>query len=67
MVFRTTGEKFVDFLKHLDDLELFFIRDKVTKDNVVDHDISFSIYFDDPDGNKLELTSYDYDFVKSNI
>jgi catechol 2,3-dioxygenase-like lactoylglutathione lyase family enzyme len=67
MAFRTTGEKFVDFLNRINDMELFFLKDKVTKDNVVDHDISFSIYFDDPDGNKLELTSYDYDFVKLNI
>lgn len=67
MAFRASGEKFVDFLNRLDDMGLFFLKDRVTKDKVVDHDISFSIYFDDPDGNKLELTCYDYDFVKSKI
>jgi catechol 2,3-dioxygenase-like lactoylglutathione lyase family enzyme len=67
MAFRISGKRFVDFVSHVDDLNLFFIKEQVTKNNVVDHYISFSIYFDDPDGNKLELTSYDYDSVKSNI
>jgi len=67
MAFRTAGEKFVDFLNRVDDLNLFFLQEKVTKEQVVDHDLSYSIYFDDPDGNKLELTSYDYDYLKSNI
>ena len=67
MAFRTTGEKFVDFLNHVDDLNLFFLKEKVTKEQVVDHDLSYSIYFDDPDGNKLELTCYDHDFLKSKI
>ena len=31
------------------------MKEKVTKEQVVDHDLSYSIYFDDPDGNKLEL------------
>ena len=67
MAFRTSGKKFVDFLNRLDSMKLFFLKDRVTKDKVVDHDISYSIYFDDPDGNKLELTCYDHDFVKSNL
>ncbi len=67
MAFRTSGEKFIDFLNRVDSLELFFLKDRVTKDKVVDHDLSYSIYFDDPDGNKLELTCYDHNFVKSKI
>ena len=67
MAFRTTGEKFVDFINRLDNMELFFLKDRVTKKNLVDHDLSYSIYFDDPDGNKLELTCYEHDFVKSKI
>ena len=65
IAFRTTGERFVDFLNRVDDMELFFIQEKVTKEQVVDHDLSYSIYFDDPDGDKLELTCYDYDYLKS--
>ena len=58
IAFRTSGKRFVDFVSHVDDLNLLFIKEQVTRNNVVDHDISFSIYFDDPDGNKLELTSW---------
>ena len=67
MAFRTSGEKFIDFLNHVEELKLFFLKEKVTKEQVVDHDLSYSIYFDDPDGNKLELTCYDHDFLKSKI
>ena len=67
MAFRTTGEKFVEFLNRVDSLDLFFLQEKITKAQVVDHDLSYSIYFDDPDGNKLELTCYDYDYLKSKI
>ena len=67
MAFRTTREKFMNFLERVDDMELFFLQEKVTKEQVVDHDLSYSIYFDDPDGNKLELTCYDHDYLKSKI
>ncbi len=67
MTFRTTGEKFVDFINHSNKIKVFFLEERVTKENLVDHDLSYSIYFDDPDGNKLELTCYDHDFVKSKI
>ena len=67
LAFRTTGEKFLDFLTRLDDMGLFFMKEKVTKEQVVDHDLSYSLYFDDPDGNKLELTCYDHDYLKPKI
>ena len=67
MAFRTTGEKFIDFLNRVDEMGLFFLKEKVTKEQVVDHDLSYSIYFDDPDGNKLELTCYDHEYLKSRI
>src|SRR4051812_40185728 len=28
---------------------------------LVDHQVSWSIYFEDPDGNPYEITTYDYD------
>ena len=67
MAFRTTGDKFINFLNRVDDLGLFSLKEKVTKKQVVDHNLSFSIYFDDPDGNKLELTCYDHENLKSKI
>ena len=67
IAFRTSGEKFIDFLSRIEEMELFFLKEKITKEQVVDHDLSYSLYFDDPDGNKLELTCYDHDFLKSKI
>ena len=67
MAFRTSGEKFIDFLNRVDDMGLFFLNEKVAKDQVVDHDLSYSIYFDDLDGNKLELTCYDHDYLQFKI
>ena len=64
VAFRTSGVGFVDFVKRLNDMDLFCLKEKVTKASVVDHDLAYSLYFDDPDGNKLELTSYDHDYVK---
>ena len=48
-------------------MDLFCLKDKVTRADVVDHDLSYSLYFDDPDGNKLEITSYDHDYIKAAI
>lgn len=31
--------------------------------NVVDHDVAWSLYFADSDGNPFEITSYEYDAV----
>ena len=67
MAFKTTGLQFLDFLNRIDEMGLFFLKEKVTKEQVVDHDLSYSIYFDDPDGNKLELTCYDHEYLKSKI
>ena len=53
IAFGTSDKKFVDFVNNVDALDLFSFQDAIPSDNVVDHDISFSIYFDDPDGNKL--------------
>ncbi|WP_141398536.1 MULTISPECIES: VOC family protein [Microbulbifer] len=32
-----------------------------------DHDLSWSLYFSDPDGNRHEITTYDYDAVKASL
>ena len=67
MAFRSSGKNFVGFINRLDGMKLFFKENKVTTGNIVDHDIAYSIYFEDLDGNKLELTCYDHDYVKSEI
>ena len=67
VAFSASGEDFVDFVNNLDDARVYFLKRRVVKNDLVDHDLSYSIYFDDPDGNKLELTCYEYDYVKSRI
>lgn len=67
MAFSASGEDFVGFINRLDDAKVDFLKRRVAKKDVVDHDLSYSIYFDDPDGNKLELTCYEHDYVKSSI
>jgi catechol-2,3-dioxygenase len=52
VAFRVTAAGFADFLTHNPDL--------VTRDAVVDHQQAYSIYFDDPYGHHLEVTTYDY-------
>ncbi len=37
--------------------------EQLTARSFVDHDLSWSIYFVDPDGNRFEVTTYDYDEV----
>ena len=56
IAFKVSGEEFITCHKTInysliEDLE------------VVDHDIQFSIYFEDPFGNPYEITSYDYDML----
>ncbi len=65
LAFRVSGEGFLRFLTLLSDIELLDHDGKmVTPDRVVDHNKSYSIYFDDPYGNPLEITTYDCAVVK---
>ena len=62
VAFRVTGSGFAEFLQRLPELTLTDSRrQSVTADSTVDHQQSFSIYFDDPWGHSLEITTYDYD------
>ncbi|MDZ5810013.1 VOC family protein [Halorubrum sp. AD140] len=68
IAFRTDADGFVSFLDRLDTLELTgHDGDPVTPDDVVDHELSYSVYFTDPDGNLLELTTNDYDEATSRL
>ncbi len=65
VAFRANAESFLKFLTMLSELQLRNQHDQlVTHEMVVDHDISFSIYFCDPYDHQFELTTYDYDLVK---
>lgn len=61
MAFGTDGPSFLHFLETLPERTIHNRHgQRLTADQVVDHDRSWSIYFNDPYGNPLELTTYDY-------
>lgn len=65
VAFRVNAKTFKRFLDRLPDLALLNHRSQpVTRDSVVDHAAAFSIYFSDPLGHRLELTTYEYDQAK---
>ncbi len=61
VAFRVTAGGFVEFLQRLPELALTDSgRHGVTSASVIDHQLSYSIYFCDPYGHMLEVTTYDY-------
>ena len=66
IAFRTSGQNFLDFTARLDTLSLVDDRDGslLTSKSLVDHQLSWSIYFSDLDGNRFEITTYDYGLVR---
>lgn len=68
IAFRTDGDGFLTFIDRLETLDLTDRNgDRVTPEDVVDHDLSYSLYFTDPDGNWLELTTNDYEAVAARL
>lgn len=60
VAFRVDGPGFRAFLDRLDDIELQHgSGQRLTAEHVVDHGLSWSIYFSDPYGHLLEVTTYD--------
>ncbi|MGH7494359.1 MAG: VOC family protein [bacterium] len=61
VAFRVTGGDFLAFLGRLKDFSVLDESGKrVMAQDIVDHDKAFSIYFCDPYGHRLEVTTYDY-------
>lgn len=59
--FRMTGKQFLDFLDNIEQQDLKHLTGhSLTREDVVDHELSWSLYFLDPDSNPLEVTTYDY-------
>ena len=62
VAFRVGGADFKRFVDALPDLNLIDDRGHaVTANSVVDHDAALSIYFCDPFGHRLELTTYQHE------
>ena len=66
VAFRVSAVDFRSFLDKLPDLDLTNHRGHpVTQDSAVDHAGAYSIYFCDPFGHRLELTTYQYEQAKA--
>ena len=64
VAFRVSGGDFKAFLSRLPDLELKDHRGRqVTTDLLADHQQAYSLYFNDPFGHRLELTTYEHEEV----
>ncbi|MEJ6389636.1 VOC family protein [Gymnodinialimonas ulvae] len=60
IAFRVSGSAFGTFVESLPRADIVG-RDgtRLTAADCVDHGLSHSLYFTDPDGNRIELTTYD--------
>jgi catechol 2,3-dioxygenase-like lactoylglutathione lyase family enzyme len=65
VAFGVDAAGFRGFLARLDEVPVFDTAGgRVTAGDVVDHGRSASVYFADPYGHALELTTYEYDDVR---
>jgi catechol 2,3-dioxygenase-like lactoylglutathione lyase family enzyme len=60
LAFRVSGDEFLAFLKLGREL-------KMEPLNVIDHESQISVYFNDPYGHALELTTYDHKHVRNSL
>ena len=68
VAFLVGAEGFVAFLGRLDEEALTDDSGRrLTTDSVVDHQQAYSIYFSDPYGHRLELTTYDHEATRAAI
>ena len=68
VAFRVGATAFMRFVNSLADLDLVnHLGERVTSKSVVDHTAAFSIYFSDPYGHRLELTTYEYEQAKQEL
>jgi len=66
VAFRVDAPGFIAFLQRLSDEPLKDHQDRpVTSDSVVDHKKAYSIYFADPYGHRLEVTTYEHEPVRA--
>jgi catechol 2,3-dioxygenase-like lactoylglutathione lyase family enzyme len=66
VAFRVGADAFKSFLERLPQLNLIDHRGQVvTRDSVRDHSRAYSLYFCDPYGHRLELTTYQYEQART--
>jgi catechol 2,3-dioxygenase-like lactoylglutathione lyase family enzyme len=59
VAFDVSGNGFFQWLDHLQELGFEL--------SIINHDLSWSIYIKDPDGNPFEITTYDYAYVRDQL
>jgi len=65
VAFRVDGQGFLRFLDRLQEVAVFDEQGKqLTASAIVDHGRAFSIYFQDPYGHRLEITTYEHAAVR---
>lgn len=65
VAFRVGSDLFAQFVANLVHLNLEDERGRIVcSEMVADHEKAFSVYFCDPYGNQIELTTYDYEATK---
>ena len=68
VAFRTDSAGFLGFVARLPELALSDAEGSpVDVRSLVDHGQSFSLYFCDPYGHRLELTSYDHEAIRGAV
>ncbi|HEX5638642.1 MAG TPA: VOC family protein [Burkholderiaceae bacterium] len=67
MALRVDGASFVSFHKRAAQLPLFDKRRRPSSPHLQDHALSLSLYFNDRDGNPIELTTYEVDLVRARV
>jgi len=59
IAFKTNGENFLLWKKRLEQFK--------SLKRCVDHEISFSLYFNDPFGHNHEITSYEHSYIREHL
>ncbi|HET9376838.1 MAG TPA: hypothetical protein VFO40_17830 [Chthoniobacterales bacterium] len=64
IAFRIAGEDFLKFVGNFDALKE---TNRIRRSEISDHEQSFSVYFADPYGNRLEVTTYEHELVRAQL
>ncbi|NNG17910.1 MAG: VOC family protein [Gemmatimonadales bacterium] len=65
VAFRVDGPAFMEFLARASELGLKDVRgEPLTQESGVDHGKAYSVYFTDPYGHRLEVTSYQHEAIR---
>lgn len=68
VAFRVEGKDFVHFFNRLVEYPVFDADGHLVHSlEVIDHDLAYSMYFCDPYGYLYEVTTYDYQYVQSQL